>query len=57
MIGDTVKPRTKRLTFADRGGLANENEERRLKGIVRGVGVAQHLTADVQHHRGMTPQQ
>lgn len=55
-IGDAVEPAPQRRRLADRAGLAGENEERGLEGVL-GVGlVAEYTAADLQHHRPVPAQ-
>jgi hypothetical protein len=56
-VGDAVQPAAHRVTLADRGRLASEDEERRLEGVFRVLLVAQHRTADAQHQRAVPPHQ
>ena len=54
--GDPVEPRAERVALADRPGLADQDEERRLEGVLRVVRVAQHAAADPQDHRPVPAQ-
>src|SRR5262249_34979063 len=49
---DSVQPRTD-LIAANGTRLARQDQKRRLKGIVGGVGVGQDTPANTQHHRSM----
>jgi len=51
--GDAVQPRGQRLAAADGRGLPREDEERRLEGVVRVVGVASEAAADGEHGRAV----
>ena len=48
---DPMKPRAKPAVASDRAGLANEQQERRLKSVVGRVVVAEYAAADGQDHR------
>src|SRR5262249_15832382 len=48
---DAVEPGGEALTLADAAGLADEDEEGGLEGVVGLVGVAQHLAADTADER------
>jgi hypothetical protein len=50
---DPVEPTGYGMTQADRAGLANEEQERGLEGILGVVRVAEHVLADTEHHRAM----
>ncbi len=49
-----VQPAADRLAPADRAGPARQDQERRLRGVLGVVVVAQDLPADAQDHRRMT---
>jgi hypothetical protein len=51
--GDAVQPTADRVTSADRAGLLGEHQESRLGDILGVMKVAEHIPADVQHHRGV----
>ena len=55
MPGDAVEPRRRPLRGPHRVGLLRQNNERRLKRIFRGVGIAQDALADAAHHRPVPP--
>ncbi len=48
-----VEPRTDRAVSADRLSAARQDQERRLKGILGPVRIAQHRAAGTQNHRPM----
>ncbi len=56
-IRHPVEPRTQRFADSQRARLARQRQERRLEGVLRVVGVAESLAADVQDHRPVPPQQ
>src|SRR5215212_4108607 len=52
-VGDAVQPAARRLRLADRAGLAGQDEERGLEGVL-GVGPRTEDTpADVEDHRAV----
>ena len=51
--GDPEEPAAHRLPLPDRAGLAHQDQERGLKGVVSIVRVSQYLTAYAQDHRAM----
>jgi hypothetical protein len=55
--GDAVQPARDRAPLADRPRPAGQDQERRLEGVVRRVGVAQDAAADAQDHRPVPAQQ
>src|SRR5262249_25568077 len=56
-VGDAVQPAADLLPRRDRGGLADEDEERGLEGVLRVVDVADDAPADVEHHRAVAAHQ
>jgi hypothetical protein len=56
-VGDLVQPRRDHLAAPDRGGLAREDQERRLESVLGLVRVAQHALAERQHHRPVPPRE
>ncbi|MBI1831634.1 MAG: hypothetical protein HYR84_09315 [Planctomycetes bacterium] len=57
LIGDAVQPIADQLARPNRGRLANENQERRLKGILGIVEIAEHAQAYAEHHRTVAAHQ
>ncbi len=55
--GDAEEPAAHRIPVPDGPGLAHQDQEGRLKGIVGVVRVAQFAPADAQHHRAVTVDQ
>jgi hypothetical protein len=53
-LGHAVKPGCETRGPAQRAGLAGEDEEGGLKGILRRVNVAEHAPAQALHHRAVT---
>ena len=49
--GDPVQPTGHRVAIADRAGPLDQDQERRLEGILRVVEVTQGAPADAHHHR------
>src|SRR5262249_9398668 len=54
-VGDSVQPATQRLAAVQRGGLAHQDKECRLKGVFRGMGIVQHTMTDAEHHGPIAP--
>ena len=52
-MGHAVQPGADRLALADRAGLAEQDQERRLERVVGLVRVAQDAPADAEHHRAV----
>ena len=49
--GDAVEPGPQHVALADRPGLLDQDQERRLEGIGDVVRIVQDAPADAQHHR------
>ena len=52
-VGNDMKPGPERLTDPERVGLANQDQERGLEGVLGVVRVADQRSADAPDHRGM----
>src|SRR6516162_6986171 len=50
---DPVKPGSERRLLVNRGGLACQNQESRLKSVLGTMQVAEHLAADAKHQGPM----
>jgi hypothetical protein len=50
-VGDAVQPAADRLAASDRRGLARQDQEGGLEGVLGIVGVAEDAAADAEHHR------
>ncbi len=53
-IGHTVKPATQRSLFSNDCRVARQNEESRLRGILRILPMAQDALTDAEYHGGVT---
>ena len=56
-MGDAVEPVADLLGPPDRRGLANEDEEGGLEGVLGVVMTAEYSSADAPHHRAVPPRQ
>jgi hypothetical protein len=56
-VRDAVEPAAQRFLPGDRPGLAGEDEEGRLEGVLGVVRVAQHPLADAEHRGPVAPHQ
>ena len=54
-VGHLVEPVPQHLAIADRPGLADEQEERGLEGVLRVLRLVEHVPADAEDHRPMPP--
>ena len=54
-VGHLVEPVAQHLAIADRPGLADEQEERGLEGVLGVLRLVEHVPADAQDHRPMPP--
>jgi hypothetical protein len=52
-VGDPVEPSAQGPIHPHRSGLADEDEERGLEGVVHVAGVVQHPSAEAENHRPM----
>jgi hypothetical protein len=52
--GDAMQPTAQRFALADRGSVAREHEKGCLAGVFSVVLIAQHASADAQHHRSVS---
>jgi hypothetical protein len=55
--GEGVQPPAERRIRAQRGGLARQRQEDRLRDILCLMVIVQHAQADLEHHRLVTPYQ
>ncbi len=50
-VGDLMQPAAEPVAAPDRPRLADQNQERGLKGVLGIVRIAEHSAAGTQHHR------